>query len=163
MRALIVSQHEDTLLPEYRDWLTRLDATYKAVAFCCVHRLSDRVLAERVALRVAAGLVAKPNVFQFSGLPYSGRIGTLAEHWIVEAKAGRLEAEGTWDDLERALCEVPQSQQQLFVLACVFGHDDSVVARSVGCDEERANELRRLLFSDFESLSGRVARAGSVL
>ena len=144
---------------EYDDWLARVDATYRSVSFCCLHRLKDRELAERVGLRVVAGLVAKPTIFKFSGLPFSGRIGVLAEHWIVEARAGRIGADGTFSDLCESLRAVPGDLREVFVLACVWGHDDAEIAGALGCEESVARDRRATLMQHFEQLSGLVSRA----
>ncbi|GAC1309650.1 MAG: hypothetical protein NVS2B3_09310 [Vulcanimicrobiaceae bacterium] len=136
-----------------------MDATYRSVSFCCLHRLDDRVLAERVGLRVVAGLVAKPTIFKFSGLPFSGRIGVLAEHWIAEARAGRMGADGRFADLYESLRALPDREREVFVLACVWGYDDATLARALACDETLARERRAVLFDHFEALSSRVARA----
>lgn len=137
----------------------RIDATYRSVTFCCIHRLHDRALAERVGLRVVAGLIAKPTIFKFSGLPYSGRIGTLAEHWIVEARGGRIGEGGSWDGLCESLRELPYDLQELFVLACVWGYDDARIASELSCEVSVARDRRLGLIGYFESLSGRVTRA----
>ena len=159
--------HDDATSPSptfaftdaYVEWLSRIEATYHSVAFCCLHRLNDRTLAARIGLRVVAGLLAKPTIFKFSGLPYSGRIGVLAEHWIVEARDGKIGDDGTWDDLFTSLREVSPEHQKLFVLTCMYGHDDTYVARALACDESIARERRQSAIAHFESLSDRAARA----
>ena len=41
---------------------------------------------------MVAGLIARPQVFRYFGLPYSGRIAKLAEARLAEAAAGELAA-----------------------------------------------------------------------
>ncbi len=119
---------------EYDAWFARVEATYAAVSFCCFHRLNDRDLADRVGLRVVAGLAARPTIFRFTGLPFSGRIGALAERWIVEARAGRLGDDGDWISLERALRAVPKAERDILVLSCVRGEDDVAVGYRLRCN-----------------------------
>ena len=140
---------------EYDEWLVRLEATYAAVTFCCLHRLGDRTLAERVGVRVVAGLTARPTIFQYTGLPFSGRIGALAERWIVEARAGRLEDRGNWQDLARELAAVPQSERDMLVMACIRGDDDASVADAFSCDLDTARERRRATLHYFGELAAR--------
>jgi DNA-directed RNA polymerase specialized sigma24 family protein len=132
------------LLPAYREWLTRLDMTYQSVVHCCSYRLRDQSLAERAGLGVLTGLLAKPKVFQYFGLPYSGRIAHLAE-----AEIARLSAEDRtavqaspalqqWYRIWEALAVIPADLQAPFVLACVDGYDGQSLAAALGCDEQEA-------------------------
>ncbi|MDN5856734.1 MAG: hypothetical protein L0K86_28635, partial [Actinomycetia bacterium] len=59
------------LVAEYAAWLDRVRATYEAVRYTCAHRLADPALAEQVSVQVVAGMVARPAVFRYFGLPYS--------------------------------------------------------------------------------------------
>ncbi|GAC1475889.1 MAG: hypothetical protein PVSMB8_01290 [Vulcanimicrobiaceae bacterium] len=132
--------------------MLRLDATYRAVTYCCLHRLGDRALAEAVGIRVVAGLPARAGIFRFTGLPFSGRIGALAERWIVEARAGRLARRHDWADLLNALRVVPDGEREAFVLTCVLGRDDACVARALACDEAAASARRQATIRYFESI-----------
>ncbi|MPZ67395.1 MAG: hypothetical protein GEU83_18470 [Pseudonocardiaceae bacterium] len=130
MNAPAATEYAD----EYVHWTERVRATYEAISYTCHHRLGDHQLAERVAVQVVAGLVARPGVFRYFGLPYSGRIAKLAEKRIAEAQQGRLAAVGDWDELRDSLDEVTAAHQEVFVLTCVRGCDDEEVAATLGCD-----------------------------
>jgi hypothetical protein len=144
-----------TLLPDYSEWLDRVGSTYESVSFCCLHRLRDRTLAQAIGLRVVAGLVERPTIFQFSGLPYSGRIGNLAERWIAEAKAGRLEPMGSWPEFRGELSAVAVSYQETFIAVCVWGRQDADLAVALGCTERAAREGREIMLAHFEGLARR--------
>lgn len=118
-----------TLLPEYASWLDRVRATYEAITYTCSHRLADPSLAEQVGVQVVAGMVAKPGVFRYSGLPYSGRIARLAEARIAEADGGRLATVCTWPQLRDALGAVPAGHQEVLVTTCVRGEAAEESAR----------------------------------
>jgi hypothetical protein len=118
-----------TLLPEYAGWLDRVRATYEAVCYTCRHRLSDPRLAEQVSVQVIAGMVARPGVFRYFGLPYSGRIARLAEARLAEADSGRLARVCTWAELRDALGAVPPGHQAVLVATCVRGEDADENAR----------------------------------
>ena len=146
----------EDVLPEYDEWLRRLSATYDAVAYCCLFRLGDRALADRVSARVVAGMIARPNVFRHFGLPYSGRIGHLAEPLIAQAREGALAPGGDWTRLRRALAEISAADQKVFLLSCCEGYDDAALADALGCDERQARERRKHMLELWEDLSRRV-------
>jgi hypothetical protein len=129
-------------LPEYEAWMERVCATYDAITYTCHHRLGNRRLAERVGVQVMAGLLAKPKIFRYFGLPYSGRIARLAEARLAEAGQGRLAEVGDWPELRRGLAGLPREHQEVFVLTCVRGEDDAALAAALGCDPGTAS-LRR--------------------
>jgi DNA-directed RNA polymerase specialized sigma24 family protein len=131
-----------SLLPEYEAWMERVCATYEAITYTCHHRLGNRRLAEQVSVQVLAGLLAKPQVFRYFGLPYSGRIARLAESRLAEAQEGRLADVGSWQELLQGLNKLPLEHQEVFVLTCVRGDDDGQLASNLGCDTHTAR-LRR--------------------
>lgn len=133
---------EDAASSEYAAWTERVRATYEAIAYTCAHRLHDRRLAEQVAVQVVAGLLARPRVFRYFGLPYSGRIATLAEARIAEVRQGRLAVVGEWPALLDRLSAVAPAHQEVFVLTCVLGQDDTELAASLGCDGDAATGRR---------------------
>jgi hypothetical protein len=122
--------------------MTRVCATYDAITYTCQHRLGNRQLAEQVGTQVLAGLLAKPKVFRYFGLPYSGRIARLAEARLAEAREGRLAQVASWPHLLQALTGLPLEHQEVFVLTCVRGDDDGQLASTLGCDTQIAS-LRR--------------------
>lgn len=126
---------------EYEEWLDRLRSTYEAVGFTCLHRLGDRRLAEQVSAQVVLGMLAKPSVFRFFGLPYSARIGHLAEDRIAAAKAGEPCPAIDWSDLVGKLQEIPVQQRHVFVLGCVQGHQPPEIADRLGVPVSTARKL----------------------
>src|SRR5437868_9385881 len=119
--------------------MERVCATYDAITYTCHHRLGgNRRLAEQVSVQVLAGLLAKPNVFRYFGLPYSGRIARLAEARLAEAREGRLADVGNWPELLRGLTRLSLEHQEVFVLTCVRGDDDGQLASNLGCDAHTA-------------------------
>lgn len=127
---------------EYDEWLDRVRSTHAAVQYTCAHRLSDPRLAAPVAVAVAAGLIARPTVFRYFGLPYSGRIARLAEALLAEAEAGTLSPVCEWSQLEEALRELPAEHRQVLVAVCVRGADLTELAGDLGCDEQAAAARR---------------------
>jgi hypothetical protein len=131
-----------SLLPEYAAWVERVCATHDAITYTCHYRLGNRCLAEQVGAQVLAGLLSKPTVFRYFGLPYSGRIARLAEARLAEAREGRLADVGSWPELLRGLTGLPLEHQEVLVLTCVRGDDDGQLALNLGCDAPTA-ALRR--------------------
>lgn len=128
--------------PGYEAWLDRVRATYEAVGYTCGHRLHDRELGNRVSAAVVAGLVSRPGVFRYQGLPFSGRIATLAEARLEEAGEGRLPPGPDWPQLWAALTRVPPDEQDVFVLACVHGQQAGEIAATLGCAQVVASQRR---------------------
>jgi DNA-directed RNA polymerase specialized sigma24 family protein len=147
--------------PEYAAWLERITATYQAVAYTCAHRLHDRELGKRVSAAVVARLVSRPNVFRYQGLPFSGRIATLAEALLADAREHRLPPGPEWSQLRTAFAQVPPELQEVFVLACVHGRDIDEIAADLNCDYDtarsRCDEAVRLIRNIGESAAPSVA------
>jgi hypothetical protein len=128
----------DDLTVEWDAWRERVRATYEAVEYTCAHRLADAALAGPVAVQVVAGLIARPQVFRYFGLPYSGRIAKLAEARLAEAAAGELAAVCDWAELTARLDAVPEAHREALVVTCVRGDDAAALAAAWGCDEATA-------------------------
>jgi hypothetical protein len=128
----------EDLAAEWDAWRERVRATYEAVAYTCAHRLADPALAGPVAVQVVAGLIARPQVFRYFGLPYSGRIAKLAEARLAEAAAGELAAVCGWAQLCDRLDAVPRAHREALVVTCVRGDDDAALAAAWGSDEATA-------------------------
>lgn len=139
---------------EYEEWLDRVRSTYESVSFTCVYRLGDRSLAENVGAQVIAGMIARPKVFRFFGLPYSARIGHLAEDRIAAARAGQLSPTVTWAGLLRRLRDVPPQQQHVFVLSYVRGIDIEDIAQQLGISVSAAQRLRADVLGAMREISG---------
>lgn len=144
MRDEAATEFEQDLLPGYEEWLKRLSATYNAVAYCCFHRLRDREAAECVSAEVVAEMLARPRVFGYYGLPFSGQIGRLAEPRIARARQGApvVGGDSGWEELLVSLRSVPEEHQEVFMLTCIEGYTDPEIAAELGCDEDVAR-LRR--------------------
>lgn len=132
----------DLLDAEWDEWVDRVRTTYEAVEYTCAHRLADARLAGPVAVQVAAGMVARPAVFRYWGLPYSGRIARLAEARIAEADAGTLAAVCGWAQLREGIEGLSRTHRHALVVACVRGEDDAGLAAALGCDEDGARAVR---------------------
>jgi hypothetical protein len=143
MRDEVATRSEQDLLPGYEEWLERLSATYNSVAYCCFHRLRDREAAERVSVEVVAEMLARPKVFRYFGLPFSGQIARLAEPRIARAwQETTVGGDSGWQELLVSLRSVPKEHQTVFVQTCIEGYTDPDVADALGCDEDTA-KLRR--------------------
>ena len=137
MRDEVATEPGQDLLPSYEEWLERLTATYNAVAYCCFHRLRDRRAAECVSAEVVAEMLARPKVFGYYGLPFSGLIGRLAEPRIVRAKQETtVVGDPGWQELLSRLRNVSKEHQEVFVLTCIEGYTDPEVAGALDCDED---------------------------
>ncbi len=145
---------EPALVPAYQEWLTRLTMTYDAVLHCCQPRLDEPEQAHSVALAVILGLLAKPKVFQYFGLPYSGRIAHLAEEQLAEIRRGvkhqSRAPQTSWRELLDRLQRMPALEQRAFVLTCVEGYDGSRTATTLGCTEAEAQALLERALSRLE-------------
>ena len=128
----------DGLASDWDEWFARVLATYNAVRYTCAHRLADPALAGPVAVQVAAGLVARPSVFRYFGLPFSGRIARLAEARIAEADAGELTPVCEWAELRARLEAMPREHRDVLVVTCVRGHDVEALAATLGWDVQTA-------------------------
>ncbi|WP_157647896.1 hypothetical protein [Actinomycetospora chiangmaiensis] len=144
----------DDLVPEYAAWIDRVTATYEAVSYTCRVRLGDPEAAAGVAVRVAGGLVARPGVFRYWGLPYSGRIAKLAEAGIADAQAGRT-CRASFGPLRGALTDLPRALQTDFVLCCVEGVDDDELAARSRCDVPTAARRRAAVLQHMSELATR--------
>lgn len=143
MRDEAATEFEQSLLPGYEEWLDRLSATYRSVAHCCRYRLQDRAAAERISMEVVAEMLARPKVFRYFGLPFSGQLATLAEPRIVRVRQGITVGGGVdWQEFLARLRSVSREHQEVFVLTCIEGCTDPDVAVALGCGEDAAR-LRR--------------------
>lgn len=143
------------LLPDYQSWLDRVCATHDAIEYTCRHRLADARAASQVSVQVVAALVAKPGVFRYYGLPYSGRIARLAEARLAEAAQGRLSAVCEWPELLDSLARVPAEHQQVLVLTCIQGCDDERLAAAMDCDVTTARSRRANTMTYMRQLAAR--------
>jgi hypothetical protein len=124
---------------EFDLWLERVRATHAAVLFTCTSRLrGDRAAAAQVAVQVLAGLVSRPSVFRYFGLPFSGRIARLAETRLAEAAAGELATVCGWQQLSERLEAIPDEHREVLVATCVRGDDMATLATGLLCDEDAA-------------------------
>jgi hypothetical protein len=119
---------------EFDEWLDRLRALFEAVRFTCTHRLADPSLAEQVSVQVVAGMVARPAVFRYFGLPFSGRIAKLAEGLIAVADRGELGAVCAWPELRDRIAGLPHEHHAAFVVTCLRGGDVEELAAVLSCD-----------------------------
>ncbi len=136
---------------DFAEWLERVRATFEAVRYTCAHRLADPTLAEQVSVQVVAGMVSRPGVFRYFGLPYSGRIAKLAEARLAEADAGELVTVCGWPELLGRLVNLPDEHREALVVMCVRGADVESLAAVLCCDEvsaERRHEAMLLFMGE---------------
>lgn len=140
MRDEVATRSKRDLLPGYEEWLERLSVTYRSVAYCCFHRLRDREAAERVSVEVVVEMLARPKVFRYFGLPFSGQVARLAEPLIAESRQGTTVGDdgSGWQELLIRLRDVAIEHQEVFVLTCIEGYTAPEVAGALGCDEDTA-------------------------
>jgi len=126
----------------YAGWVTRIEMTFESVCHCCRYRLAEHPGGpDRVGLDVVAGLIERPRVFQFFGLPYSGRVGHLAEISIAEVRAGRAtDCAATWTATAETLRAMPDPFQETIVAAFVDGLEDQELAAVLGSDAAERRE-----------------------
>jgi DNA-directed RNA polymerase specialized sigma24 family protein len=145
---------EQSLLPGYEEWLERLSATYKSVAHCCRYRLQDRAAAESISMEVVAEMLARPKVFRYFGLPFSGQLATLAEPRIARVRQGiPIGGSMDWQELLVRLHSVSKEHQEVFLLTCIEGYTDPEVAVALGCDEDAARLRRESIMGLLQELS----------
>jgi DNA-directed RNA polymerase specialized sigma24 family protein len=145
---------EMTLVDEFDHWLQRVSATHGAVLFTCTSRLrGDRAAASQVAVQVMAGLLARPSIFRYFGLPYSGRIARLAENLLAQAKAGTLATVCSWHDLYALLERLPPQHRDVLVLTCVRGVDNSALADHLGSTHEFATHRYNAMLTHMRRLA----------
>ena len=143
MREGATTESEQNLLPGYEEWLERLSATYGSVAHCCLYRLQDRAAAENVSMEVVAEMLARPKVFRFFGLPFSGQLAKMAEPRIAQVQQGvTVGGNMDWQEFLVRLRSVSKEHQEVFLLTCIEGYTDPEIALALGCDEDAA-KLRR--------------------
>lgn len=151
MAVAPVEQSE--LASDWDAWFQRVRATFEAVRYTCAHRLADTALAEPVAVQVVAGLISRPSVFRYFGLPYSGRIARLAEARIAEADAGGLATVCGWVELRERLAGMPRGHRDVLVVTCVRGDDVEALAATLGCDEQSAKAGRAAMLAYMHELA----------
>ncbi len=143
MREGATTEFEQSLLPGYEEWLERLSATYGSVAHCCRYRLQDHAAAAAVSMEVVAEMLARPKVFRYFGLPFSGQLATLAEPRIARVQRGiSVGGNMDWQEFLVRLHSVSKEHQEVFLLTCIEGYTDPEIAVVLGCDEDAA-KLRR--------------------
>jgi hypothetical protein len=151
---VLVHPSSPSVAAEYEEWLERVRATFEAVQYTCSHRLADPRLAEQVSVQVVAGMVARPGVFRYFGLPYSARIARLAEAHIAEADAGTLTRVCAWTELRERLHAIPAEHREVLVVTCVRGQDVEALAAELGCDEATAEARHESMLSFMHTLAG---------
>jgi hypothetical protein len=145
---------QTSLAEEFDDWLERVRATHGAVLFTCTSRLrGDRAAATQVAVQVMAGLLSKPSVFRYFGLPYSGRIARLAENLLAQANSGTLAHVCAWSDLYALLERLAPPHRDVLVLTCVRGLDLSALADHLGSTEELAARRQAAMLAHMRRLA----------
>ena len=142
-----------TAQQDYAHWLERLSATHDAVVYTCGYRVPERADAAEIGVQVIGGLLTRPGVFRYSGLPYSGAIARLAEARIAAARAGQLPRACSWPALLERLEGAPQEHRSMLVMACVHGFDDERIAGELACSPAEAARRRDETTAYFRQLA----------
>jgi hypothetical protein len=150
----ITRELPEDITREFAAWLDRVSATFAAVRYTCSHRLAEPALAEQVGVQVVAGMVARPAVFRYFGLPFSGRIARLAEARIAEADAGELATVCGWTGIWERLVALPDEHRVTLVVTCVRGGDLGDLAVALACDEAGAGAASAALLAHMTELAG---------
>lgn len=117
---------------EFQHWLDRVRDTHDAVRFTVGHRLhGDWERAEAVSIQVVVEMLAKPRVFRYQGLPYSGRIGAVAES-ILAGPAERAAELPDWPTLTSYLEQMSPQLRPVLIGAFVDGLDDEHISSQIG-------------------------------
>jgi DNA-directed RNA polymerase specialized sigma24 family protein len=94
-------------------------------------------------MEVVAEMLARPKVFRYFGLPFSGQLATLAEPRIARVQQGTMIGGNMdWQELLVRLRNISKERQEVFLLSCIEGYTDPNVAATLGCNEDVAR-LRR--------------------
>ncbi|QTI68360.1 hypothetical protein [Gordonia polyisoprenivorans] len=127
---------EVALAAEFESWVTRLEMTYRAVRYTCGHRLGDLDAGGRIAAQVVASMLARPKVFRYSGLPFSGRIARVAEPLLVAAATDPARFDpgspSTWAQIEDGVRAMPQAARHAFIGLIVLDSGEEDLAASLG-------------------------------
>lgn len=137
---------------EFEHWLNRVRDTHDSVRFTVGHRLRDWERAETVSVEVVVAMLKRPRVFRYQGLPYSGRIGTVAET-ILATDVDKKLSQPDWPTLVDYLLAMPLNLQPVHVAAFVHGLSDEQIADAIGGGTDNASAMR----TDIEDY---LARAG---
>lgn len=124
------------LAEEFEGWVRRLEMTYRAVRYTCGHRLGDLDAGGRISAHVVASMLAKPNVFRYSGLPFSGRIARVAEPMLLAAAADPASFDPgpptTWAQIEDGVRALPTAARHAFVGLIVLDSTEDDLAAVLG-------------------------------
>jgi DNA-directed RNA polymerase specialized sigma24 family protein len=107
-------------------------------------------------MHVLAGMLAKPSIFRYFGLPYSGRIAHLAEECIAAAKEGSLKSTAEWHEVATWLRQLPDNLRQLFALSCVLGFSQPKIAAILRVSPELVESECIDALNEIASISSRI-------
>jgi hypothetical protein len=139
---------------EYADWVLRIRNTYVSVVHCCKYRLPEHPDGPaRVGLDVIAGLLERPRVFQFFGLPFSGRVGHIAER-SISAVANGADASAAigFAEVEQRLLDTTAEHQEVIVYAWVDGHEGEALAEALHLDLVVAEQRRNAALAHLKTI-----------
>ncbi|MEU3476443.1 MULTISPECIES: hypothetical protein [Williamsia] len=118
---------------QFQHWLDRVRDTHDAVRFTVGHRLhGDWERAEAVSIEVIVRMLTKPKVFRYQGLPYSGRIGSVAESILAAPATDTPPELPDWLTLTSYLEQMSPQLRPVLVGAFVDGLDDEHISAEVG-------------------------------
>lgn len=145
----------DGVADEYQAWIQRVQDTHDAIRYTYGARAGDWAFADKVAVHVVLELLSRPGVFKYQGLPFSARIGSLAEPLLNgEPRDCALAQSVTWNEIQHYLNSCPALLQEVVVGAFVHGYSIEEMAKRM---EHTRSETARLR----ESAGAYLRRAGS--
>lgn len=112
-------------------WLSRVADTHDSVRYTVEHRVKDWRRAESVSVGVVLEMLKRPKVFRYQGLPYSGRIGSVAELLLAAPPSKRELAQPDWPTLVDYLNDMTTLQRAILVAFFVDNVEPSEVAASL--------------------------------
>ncbi|WP_425005611.1 hypothetical protein [Mycolicibacterium sp. S3B2] len=135
-------------LYDYQRWIERLCDTHDSVRYTIGHRLRDFDRAERLSVQVVLHMLGKPNVFRYQGLPYSARIGSVAET-LLAAKPADDEKSPDWPTVVAYLEQMPVPLRLVHVGAFIHGVADDDLIGALGSTTTASLSRLRIEVQDY--------------
>nr|WP_218681403.1 hypothetical protein [Rhodococcus qingshengii] len=119
-------------------WLSRVADTHDSVRYTVEHRIQDWRRAESVSVGVVLEMLKRPKIFRYQGLPYAGRIGSVAEFLLAAPPSDDELAQPDWPTLVDYLNEMTIMQRTILVACFVDDVDHADVAAAMAISRDAA-------------------------